>query len=499
MDKFKVKSAIGYLWLSKFLEKQGIKTYPYFRESYLLEKGNHRIIETPDITRYYYKQKNINDNIWANIEFALKHEGLNLQLMEKLLNLLTKEEVKNYVIRNSKGKYNRIIWFLYEWLTENELDLKDVDTKLYIELLDSRVYYTCKPINYKRYAIKENLLGNKRICPFVRKKNTLSHYDKLDLKEKIQNTLNQFDSNLIKRASAYLYYRETKSSYEIERDKPNQARVARFVNVLERVDQLEKLSKDLFISLQNKVVDPRYAQKDYRTWQNYVGESLIEFERIHYIAPKGEDVEALMSGLIDCYERMKDSNLPPLLIAAIISFGFVFIHPFEDGNGRIHRFLIHYILSKQYVTPPGIIFPVSSTILNDLRKYDEILESFSKPLLQLIDYELDDDRKMTVACDTEHYYKFIDMTQFVEYLYTCIIDTIDISLVKELEFLIKFDTAKKEMQEIVDMPDQQINLFIKLCKQNNGKLSNTKRTTIFDKLTDKEIEKLEEIYKKYLL
>ena len=37
----------------------------------------------------------------------------------------------------------------------------------------------------------------------------------------------------------------------------------------------------------------------------------------------------------------------PFLIEAAIAYGFVFLHPFEDGNGRIHRFLIHNILSLQ--------------------------------------------------------------------------------------------------------------------------------------------------------
>ncbi len=48
----------------------------------------------------------------------------------------------------------------------------------------------------------------------------------------------------------------------------------------------------------------------------------------------------------------------PIIRAAATVFGFVFIHPFEDGNGRIHRFLIHDILSRDSFMPAGMIIPM---------------------------------------------------------------------------------------------------------------------------------------------
>ncbi len=65
-------------------------------------------------------------------------------------------------------------------------------------------------------------------------------------------------------------------------------------------------------------------------------------------------------------------------------------------------------------------------------------------------------------------------------------------LASELAFLAKYDETKKALQEIVDMPDRRIDLFIRFCLQNNGRLSARKRTSYFDFLSDEEITRMEQ-------
>ena len=157
---------------------------------------------------------------------------------------------------------------------------------------------------------------------------------------------------------------------------------------------IESLSKDKLIELQNIIVDPRFKNTDYRNNQNYVGENINpDHQKIYYISPKPEDVHELMQGLLELLERTFTADVHPVIIATILSFGFVYIHPFEDGNGRIHRFLIHYILSKKDFTPHDLIFPISYVMLKNMHHYDGILESFSKPLLStLTQYDLSYER-----------------------------------------------------------------------------------------------------------
>jgi Fic family protein len=232
------------------------------------------------------------------------------------------------------------------------------------------------------------------------------------------------------------------------------------------------------LALQNRIVDPRFQDSDYRSSQNYIGQTVsFQNEVIHFVCPKPDDIPNLMSGLIECHNRMKTGNVSPVIHAAAISYGFVFLHPFEDGNGRIHRFLIHNILSLQGMVPRGLMFPVSAVMVKNPADYDTSLETFSRPLLELISYHLDETGQMTVENDTACWYQYMDMTPQAEALYEFITKTIEEELVAELTFLANYDHTRKEIQDIIDMPDRLIDLFIQLCLQNNGNLSAGKRAT----------------------
>jgi Fic family protein len=175
-----------------------------------------------------------------------------------------------------------------------------------------------------------------------------------------------------------------------------------------------------------------------------------------------------------------------------VAYGFVFLHPFEDGNGRTHRFLIHNILIRRGFTQAGIIFPVSAVMLKNLADYDASLEAFSKALRSLVDYALDEDGRMTVRNETADFYRYIDLTPQAEALARFIAQTVDSELADELAFLSDYDRIKKALQEIVDMPDQRIDLFIRSCLQNSGRLSARKRASHFAQLSDDELARMEE-------
>ncbi|MFO7460036.1 MAG: Fic family protein, partial [Desulfatiglandales bacterium] len=246
------------------------------------------------------------------------------------------------------------------------------------------------------------------------------------------------------------------------------------------------------IDIKNRIVDARFRDSGYRSTQSYVGETVAwQKEKIHCVGPKPGDLEEMMEGLTSAHDRMKTGGVSAVIHAAGIAYGFVFLHPFEDGNGRIHRFLIHNILARRSFTPDGVMFPISATMLKNPADYEASLEAFSRQVMPLVEYSLDEDGRMTVHNDTALWYRYIDMTPQAEALFRFIEQTIETELASELAFLVNYDKTKKAIQEIVDMPDREIDLFIRFCLQNNGCLSARKRESRFDYLSDEEIARME--------
>lgn len=185
-------------------------------------------------------------------------------------------------------------------------------------------------------------------------------------------------------------------------------------------------------------------------------------------------------------------EVPAIISAAVTAYAFVFLHPFSDGNGRIHRFLIHHILAGREFTPEKVIFPVSAVMLSRSGEYDQSLESFSRPLMELIAFELDDEGCATVLNETADFYRYINYTTICEFLFSFIEETIEKELPAELTFLEQYDQAIRAMRNVVDLPDRLADLFVRIVVQNKGRLSKAKRQAAgFSKLTDQEVEQLE--------
>ncbi len=486
---------VGY---AKLVQQYGLAIIPNWHES-VITGGPASRVEAADghVREVYPAAYDPGDDLGAQLEFALKYDGTNLLILAKLFAVVSQNELTAYVKSKPTGKYARRVWYLYELLTGHQLSIADLSQGNHVDLLDADEYYTSPARTIQRQRVRDNLLGDAKFCPTIRRTQKLTQFEQSNLGERCRQIMQDYPLELLKRALSYLYTKESKSSFEIEHIKPSAMRTERFVSLLQLAEKDDFFHKQALIDLQNHIVDERFKDRDYRSSQNYVGESISwQSERVHFVSPKPDDLAGLMNGMFDSHDRMDAGAVHPVIHAAVIAYGFVFMHPFEDGNGRIHRFLIHNILSRRGFTPAGIMFPVSAAMLKRMDMYDASLEAFSKPLMPLIEYSLDDQGRMEVKNDTADIYRYTDLTTQAEALFVFIRETIEVELVEELRFLVNYDRTKRAIQEVVDMPDRLINLFIRCCLQNHGRLSKRKRSELFTMLKDEEITKMEEAVQK---
>ena len=163
-----------------------------------------------------------------------------------------------------------------------------------------------------------------------------------------------------------------------------------------------------------------------------------------HISARHEDLPSLIAGMV-AFDRGAALKLDPVVAAAVLAFGFVYIHPFEDGNGRIHRYLIHHVLAQRGFNPSGIVFPVSAAILERIDDYRRVLENYSRRLLPLIQWEPTKDGNVNVLNDTADYYRFFDATPHAEFLYGCVQKTIGEDLPREIDFLRRYDRFREQI------------------------------------------------------
>jgi hypothetical protein len=202
------------------------------------------------------------------------------------------------------------------------------------------------------------------------------------------------------------------------------------------------------------------------------------------------NVPDLMAGLHDM--RQVQGHAGAVVEAACRSFAFVFLHPFGDGSGRIHRLLLHHVLAIRRFLPPHLVVPISSVILRTPHDYDAVLEGFSRAVLPLVKCTVGDEGELRIQSAPDDAHQFPDLTPQCEACFGWLETALEEDLPKELAFLSSFDEVRRKMRRIIEMPDRKELLFIKLCLQGGGRLSKTKRA-LFSELSDETIERLERV------
>ena len=125
--------------------------------------------------------------------------------------------------------------------------------------------------------------------------------------------------------------------------------VRNYWNALLRVEEWAEKKKPLteeLIKRLHALVEkgPRAKPTPYREGQNAIKNSATS--ALIYLPPEAKDVPDLMASLVQWTNEAERSGLPVPLIAAMVHYQFVTIHPYYDGNGRTARLLATFILHK---------------------------------------------------------------------------------------------------------------------------------------------------------
>jgi hypothetical protein len=454
-------------------------------------RGSHR---QQDGWATYDKRYWPGDRLVDHLTFALKHENIDLLVLARVLKVMPKAEVATLVLEAVTGIPARRIWFLYEMLTGETLDISDAPNVAAIDLLDPKIYFTGKPRISRRHRVRDNLLGTKELCPIIRRTAALEQYTQSKLAEKAQEVIGRTESHVVARAASFLLLADSRASFEIEGERPPRNRLERWGRAVIQAGK-NKLSLDEIVRLHGVLIeDMRFVFPGLRPDGVFLGGRDPDgYPRPEFIGARPDDLDSLLIGLLAANERMRDDGVAAVLQAAVTAFGFVYIHPFSDGNGRVHRCLIHHVLTERKFTPPGMMFPVSSVMLHRIDDYRTTLQSHSEPLMNFIQWRPTTDRNVEVLNDTADLYRYFDATDAAEFLYGCVLRTVEHDLPREIGYLRCHDEAIQHIMDTVEMPDRLAADFVMFVRQNNGKLSRKRREREFAQLADGEVEELETI------
>jgi hypothetical protein len=299
---------------------------------------------------------------------------------------------------------------------------------------------------------------------------------------------------MLERALAWAYLSETEGSFAIEGEAPTQDKAARYAALLRQAHQRQPLTEDLLVALQNATItNPLDQAVQFRTRQNRLQRDRPGAAGITYVPPAPDLAVELMKGLMRLGND-RPAGLDALVHAAVVSFAFVFIHPFMDGNGRLSRFLIHHCLGQSGLLPPQFLLPVSVAMKRHEADYLQALTSFSKPARQLC--------QVTWAGD-EHYlydwtqgadvwFRYMDLTDAVAFTLDMAQAALDIHMRQEVAFLALYDRVKRHIDERYDLRGSDLATLIVTTFQNGGALSNNRRKRYADRVQPDVLDAIEE-------
>lgn len=442
----------------------------------------------------YDKRYRPESTLEGHLTFAMRHETIDLLVLKRILQAVPETALVEMIRSKPRGTIARKIWFFFETLTGKRLDIPDAPAVTAVDALDPDRYYTGERIVSPRHRVRNNLLGTGGLCPIIRRTPKLEKMIALDLSAKTRDTIGRTGAQLIARAASFVLLEDSRASFEIEGERPPVNRLERWGRAVMEAGKRPLRQAEIYRLHSVLMGNDQFKTTEYRTEEVFLGHRNRNYEPLpEFIGARHSDVGHLMTALDECGNRLRNSGVNPVLHAACVAFGFVYIHPFTDGNGRLHRCLIHQVLAEREFTPPEMVFPVSSVMLSRIDDYGAKLRAHSSPLMRFITWRASPDGNVEVTNDTSDLYRYYDCTNETEFLYDCILQTIESDLPREIDYLKHHDATARRIINALDVPNRTAEDIIMFIRQNEGIFPKGRRKKEFPELTESQVTTLEAI------
>jgi Fic family protein len=191
-------------------------------------------------------------------------------------------------------------------------------------------------------------------------------------------------------------------------------------------------------------------------------------EKVHFQAPKSDDIEYEMDKFLKWFETNNDIDL--VIKASIAHLWFVTIHPFDDGNGRITRALTDLLLARSDNSTQRF-YSMSAQIKLQRKQYYEILEKTQKGELEI--------------------------TEWIKWFLACLIQSLKSTNTILNKVLFKADFWNKNSGTVVN--ERQIKLLNRILDGFEGKLTSSKWAKIAKCSKDSAIRDINDLIQKNIL
>lgn len=415
------------------------------------------------------------DDLLAHALFALKHEGVDLAVLTETLPHLSAASLVEALRASPNGIYLRKLGYLYEAFVEALPYEPDIRGRAVL-LFDPDRYVTGPAVRNSRWRVDFNGLGTLKYCAVVRRTPDIQALLDDDIMAQARGFLAELPAGMLDRAIQWAYLSETQSSFAIERESPSPDKQQRFMQLLRQAHEGKALDEAYLVLLQNSTVsNPFDKAAAFRHEQNYLHNGLPGALGVSYLPPPPYLCEQLMGELMAWANEVPE-GVPALVAATVVSFGFVFLHPFMDGNGRISRFLIHHYLCRAGELQQGNLLPISVAMKRHEGDYLAALEAFSKPAREHWQVNwIDADQHDFRFVGSEAIYRYWDATPGVAFILRMARVALEEDLKAETRYLACFDRVYRAIDERFDVRGSDLARLVMMCLSHQGRLSKNRR------------------------